>query len=240
MPELFQAIVEAIILAALPITVAVWVVRALIRWKREGSGKSAAVSLFAALATAALVFALTYLSAWAALRQQVSLEYGGVSFMRHLAIQIRTALSGFADKHGHYPDSLEELEELKDCHLVDAWGRPYQYKKTGKSFQLLSLGRDGKPGGIGLDADIDLSSDAPVTIEPTFSQFLFDATGSRTLFGVALMASLFAGVACFLASGPQQGQAAGRGQLLWSVVLMTIVAMGVSFFLLLIYLVSQH
>lgn len=38
---------------------------------------------------------------------------------------------------------------------VDAWGNPYVYSSTGSSFELKSLGKDGQPGGEGLDADLD-------------------------------------------------------------------------------------
>ena len=40
---------------------------------------------------------------------------------------------------------------------VDPWGHPYLYKSPGASgagFDLMSTGKDGKPGGEGLDADI--------------------------------------------------------------------------------------
>ena len=41
---------------------------------------------------------------------------------------------------------------------ADPWGRPYMYSSPGKanptSFDLYTLGRDGKPGGDGEDADI--------------------------------------------------------------------------------------
>lgn len=39
---------------------------------------------------------------------------------------------------------------------VDPWGRAYVYRNPGSagSFDLLSYGRDGKPGGEGLDADL--------------------------------------------------------------------------------------
>jgi len=41
---------------------------------------------------------------------------------------------------------------------LDPWGRPYTYKSPGdvnaESYDLLSLGRDGQPGGTGEDADI--------------------------------------------------------------------------------------
>lgn len=47
---------------------------------------------------------------------------------------------------------------------VDPWGNPYQYAAPGEhnpdSFDLVSFGRDGAPGGEGEDADIS-SWDAP-------------------------------------------------------------------------------
>lgn len=38
----------------------------------------------------------------------------------------------------------------------DPWGRAYQYKSPGATseFEIISLGRDGQPGGSGDDADI--------------------------------------------------------------------------------------
>jgi general secretion pathway protein G len=40
--------------------------------------------------------------------------------------------------------------------LMDPWGRPYAYANPGKkgAFDLMSLGRDGQPGGSGEDADL--------------------------------------------------------------------------------------
>ena len=39
---------------------------------------------------------------------------------------------------------------------MDPWGRPYVYRSPGAKgeFELVSYGRDGKPGGAGEDADI--------------------------------------------------------------------------------------
>ena len=41
---------------------------------------------------------------------------------------------------------------------LDPWGRPYAYKSPGEvnneAYDLLSLGRDGQPGGTGEDADV--------------------------------------------------------------------------------------
>jgi general secretion pathway protein G len=45
---------------------------------------------------------------------------------------------------------------LKKSAPVDPWGRPYVYRAPGVKgeFELVSFGRDGKPGGAGEDADI--------------------------------------------------------------------------------------
>jgi general secretion pathway protein G len=41
----------------------------------------------------------------------------------------------------------------------DPWGRPYEYRRPGEAghdFDLMSLGKDGRRGGQGLDSDISL------------------------------------------------------------------------------------
>ncbi|QIG79741.1 type II secretion system major pseudopilin GspG [Stakelama tenebrarum] len=42
-----------------------------------------------------------------------------------------------------------------DSPPLDAWGNPYVYTNEGARFSLKSLGRDGEPGGEGVDADIE-------------------------------------------------------------------------------------
>jgi len=48
---------------------------------------------------------------------------------------------------------------LKKAVPADPWGRPYVYRVPGEKseFQLISLGRDGKQGGAGEDADIGIN-----------------------------------------------------------------------------------
>ncbi len=48
---------------------------------------------------------------------------------------------------------------LKKAVPADPWGRPYVYRVPGEKaeFQLMSLGRDGKAGGTGEDADIGVN-----------------------------------------------------------------------------------
>ena len=91
----------------------------------------------------------------------------------HIQIQqLGSILDIYKLDTGHYPTQQQGLQALeaapagatnwngpylksKDS-LTDPWGNPYQYKFPGQKgdFDLVSLGRDGQPGGSGEDADI--------------------------------------------------------------------------------------
>jgi general secretion pathway protein G len=83
------------------------------------------------------------------------------------------ALDQYRLDTGHYPKTEQGLgalvarpaEEskwdgpyLQKTPPADPWGRPYVYRSPGEKseYELLSLGRDGAPGGSGEDADIAL------------------------------------------------------------------------------------
>lgn len=52
------------------------------------------------------------------------------------------------------PQDLRALEET-DASVTDGWAAPIQYKQLdGRTYQLKSLGADGKEGGSGVAADI--------------------------------------------------------------------------------------
>jgi len=69
---------------------------------------------------------------------------------------------------GNLPGSLDDLVTApgdatgwlgpyaKAAELKDPWNHPFQYTVPGEgqAFDLLSLGKDGKPGGTSVDADI--------------------------------------------------------------------------------------
>jgi general secretion pathway protein G len=64
-----------------------------------------------------------------------------------LAALLVAPASGAAKWNGPY---------LKKAVPPDPWGHPFQYRLPGPKgeFEILSLGRDGQPGGSGEDADI--------------------------------------------------------------------------------------
>ena len=87
---------------------------------------------------------------------------------------ISAALKMYRLDNGAYPTTEQGLQALSERPTAaplprtwpeegylaevprDPWDRPYLYRRspTGGSFELSSLGRDGKPGGEGVDADI--------------------------------------------------------------------------------------
>ncbi|MEY2631937.1 MAG: type secretion system protein [Pseudomonadota bacterium] len=84
---------------------------------------------------------------------------------------LSTALDHFRLDTGHYPGSEAGLEALvsrpgsepkwngpylQKAVPPDPWGRPYVYRSPGEQgeFDLVSLGKDGAPGGSGEAADI--------------------------------------------------------------------------------------
>jgi len=64
-----------------------------------------------------------------------------------LAALLAAPASGAAKWNGPY---------LKKAVPPDPWGHPFQYRSPGakSEFEIVSLGRDGQPGGSGEDADI--------------------------------------------------------------------------------------
>lgn len=87
-----------------------------------------------------------------------------------------TALDNYRLDNGAYPTSEQGLAALREKPTrapvptnwrgpylrkdvpLDPWGKPYIYRSPGErnasGYDLLSLGRDGKPGGEGEDKDV--------------------------------------------------------------------------------------
>ncbi|MED5370626.1 MAG: type II secretion system protein GspG [Myxococcota bacterium] len=72
---------------------------------------------------------------------------------------IEQALEDFHAQHGRYPQTLDGLRPYFDSGAVpkDYWRRPFRYRMPGEHgpYDLWSYGRDGEPGGVGEDADIE-------------------------------------------------------------------------------------
>ena len=110
---------------------------------------------------------------------QVMRQLGGAK-SETAGIQVEK-LGGVLDLYrlevGVYPSTSEGLNALVDrpvsvpawngpylknsASLIDPWGRPYQYRSPGEhgSYDLWTLGADGKPGGDGENRDVSSWSD---------------------------------------------------------------------------------
>ena len=78
---------------------------------------------------------------------------------------LEKALDQYRLDKRRYPTSEEGLAAvqpyLKKTLPNDPWGRPYVYRVPGQrgEYDVFSLGRDGKPGGTGEDADIGFAQE---------------------------------------------------------------------------------
>jgi hypothetical protein len=170
-------------------------------------------ALLAASVTAACIFVTTYWSAWEGCRSNIAAGRDEPLRMMGQAARFRYTLEEYAKEHGRYPDSLKDAfpTDTDFSALVDPWNNPYQYVRKGKDYRVFSLGRDGKPGGVGLDADFDVavrSAIVPVTVPTTFYQFLFEGRQSGNLLVIALLGSVCGGLACLSLAGSPRGYSA--------------------------------
>lgn len=68
-------------------------------------------------------------------------------------------IQDYWNENGKVPMIAAELPDVKDhdCSMKDGWGRELNWDSDGISkVRVWSLGRDGKPGGTGDDADMEV------------------------------------------------------------------------------------
>jgi hypothetical protein len=116
------------------------------------------------------------------------------------------SIAAYRQKFGVSPQSLGDLAKIPnndpfqlgdDEHPFDAWGHPMVLSTNTTNLVITSYGRDGKPGGIGLDCDLTTENWNPKEARPTFQQFLHDMpTGGMIL--SCFVCGSFAGLLSFL------------------------------------------
>ena len=100
------------------------------------------------------------------------------------------SLQNYDVQHGNYPKNLEQA----NLWARDSWGHPLIYSLREGGPLIESLGRDGKRGGRGMDADLSNRNLYPPEGRVSFWQRLFDplaqgviiASGICGLIGAAL------------------------------------------------------
>lgn len=125
-----------------------------------------------------LLVVLTILVLLAAVAVPQVLGYLGEARSQTAQVQIKnisTALELFSLHNGGYPSEQVGLSALVKAPpgiqnwrgpylkgadgLIDPWGRPYRYRVPGRngSFDVFTLGRDNREGGVGEDRDLTSS-----------------------------------------------------------------------------------
>ena len=179
------------------------------------------VRLTAALVVAAVVSGTAYYCAWKNLR-----GYWTLRDLQELTERELDRLQERVEAHraaaGRLPAALTELKDLEaygfrvdDRHQpVDIWDNPFRYEVDGDGYELYSLGRDGRPGGNGLDGDLYPRASGRPKPVATLWQFTADLP-TAGIQATCLLAGSLAGIVCLLPVREQVG-AARLGQGPWS------------------------
>ena len=125
--------------------------------KRQSSG-------FTLLELLVVIVIIGLLAGYVAPRYFSQVGKSEVQVARAQIDSLEKALDHYRLENRRYPTSEEGLAAigpfLKKSVPNDPWGRPYVYRAAANGeFELYSLGRDGKAGGSGEDADVGLTQE---------------------------------------------------------------------------------
>ncbi len=152
-----------------------------------------------ALLCGVIVFVIMNLAAWYNLRGEMNV-CRRQGFTRTTLQLITQELEKYQIEHEEFPNALTDVPNLPvsgsdpDGIDLDEWEHPIQYELTDSSFELFSLGRDGRPGGIGLDADIYHDGRNRELSLATFRQYFGESDRAEVDHGGFFMVSLIVGV----------------------------------------------
>ena len=92
------------------------------------------------------------------------------------------SLQNYHAQHGNYPESLEQA----NLWARDNWGHPLIYSLRAGRPLIESLGRDGKRGGRGMDADLSNRNLYPIQGRISFWQRLLDPSAQGVIIASAI------------------------------------------------------
>ncbi|MBV9850562.1 MAG: type II secretion system protein GspG [Armatimonadetes bacterium] len=123
---------------------------------------------------------------------------------RHDLSRINQAITAYRQMKHTLPRSLGELESRtgNSLRLEDGWGHPFVYIVVGSRYQVISYGRDGKPGGTGLDTDLTSDNINPPGAELTLHQFL-TLPETQGMVMTACLSGVLAGLLCLVTLRPK-------------------------------------
>jgi hypothetical protein len=140
------------------------------------------LSLLVSLLLGTLVWLCTLLVAWRTIRMEDGIrpkQWETAAFL----YQCNDTIANFQNLTDSRPYSLDDFEpddfmfgksvfKKIDGAWVDGWGRPFVTTLDANKLRVTSYGRDGKPGGVGLDHDLTTDEPEPEGCMMTFRQFI--------------------------------------------------------------------
>ncbi|MEZ6125057.1 MAG: type II secretion system protein GspG [Planctomycetaceae bacterium] len=131
---------------------------------------------------AAAVYILTILASWIWVGKLSHAGYRELRSAQYGLYQLREDIEQYRSENERLPESLNDVfgDEHREHRIARCpWEHPPDYRITDRSdetYELVILGRDGRPGGDGIDSDFVWRSDAP----DAFNQF-YDDMGRRRI-----------------------------------------------------------
>lgn len=156
-------------------------------------GKQLAIRFLVAALAGVLVAIIAIIVTWQTSRHEIGLR--SEQFSTQLALgQFAQAIDAYKEQTGTVPSSLDDLEAMEEPSLrfsdpgqrMDGWRRPFILETDGKNCLVISYGRDGKPGGAGLDHDLTHVQPRPSGSLPTLLQCISHPTFRPMLAGCAV------------------------------------------------------
>lgn len=193
------------------------------------------------------VAATAQLCAWLQLRDATQFRapiHNEQPVLRHL----QSFIDGYQQEHSelpsHFADALQDddgFHPVESDRVADYSGAIYLYRRTNGGYELVSLGADGRLGGIGLDADLHNDGHYSASPRMTLRQFSTGAATSSVRF-FAVLAGVVACLACLKFNFVELGrdQPAPRLVLLGEVVVTAVMAAVAAFFMSAIHIPSGH
>jgi len=158
------------------------------------------------------------------------------------------AIPAYQQRTNALPATLDDLRTLEDSDrfgfegtpgLLDGWRRPFKYVTDGTTYTVTSLGRDGRPGGVGLDCDLTLVTPRPPSAAVTFSQFLFDCPTGEAV-GACVAAGLVVFAVNLYLTQPTQLARRKMRDVCVQVIVTVVISIVFAFILGVVYVSSGH
>jgi hypothetical protein len=110
-----------------------------------------------------------------------SVAWDGQWITGHELENMGKAIVAFQKKYNSAPTNFEQLQgmtnEVPEIDMwfpegfTDGWHHPFIFSNEGTNCFVISYGRNGKPGGKGIDCDLTSDNPHPKESSPTFTQF---------------------------------------------------------------------